>query len=423
MVLLTSFLIATAPLVQAKVWVVDPGGGGDFVQIPQAIAAAADGDTILVRGSEGMDFVVDGKGLAIVADTGLTVPTGAITVRNLAAGQRAVLRGLSASAGAGAFVPSEGLTIENCTGSVWVEDCDFSGDTPVSPFLTAVADGGSVSGSDQVSLVDCTFVGNVGAIPTVSTGGAGLVVENSSVQVYGGSVQAGGGWNQSAFSADNISGGQGGQGLVAVGSFVLLDGAVVLGGNGGIGADAGFFLTNCTAGGDGGTALVANASTVVRRAVTLAGGAGGAGGASGATNCADGQAGASEDLTLVQRTDLAGISHTIEVSPNPVREGQSATVTFDGQPGDLVLLLISPAPAGLYLPSLGGSLLVGSPLFQLAGFGATPASGQLVVPFTLSSFGPGIEVIGLYEQPLVLTVGGQLVLGSGEYVTHLDAAF
>ena len=45
---MTAALIVAASSVQATVWIVDPGGAGDFTTIQDAVNAAATGDTISI---------------------------------------------------------------------------------------------------------------------------------------------------------------------------------------------------------------------------------------------------------------------------------------------------------------------------------------------------------------------------------------
>lgn len=78
--------------------VVDAAAGGDFTDIPPAVAAAGDGDVILVRAGTYSLFTVDGKALAIVGAAGVQVgdagTLGSVTVSNLPAGRDLVLADL-----------------------------------------------------------------------------------------------------------------------------------------------------------------------------------------------------------------------------------------------------------------------------------------------------------------------------------------
>src|SRR5262245_50864538 len=57
-------------LLLQTVWVVDDNGGPgvDFTDIPPAIAAAADGDILLVKAGSYSHFTLSGKGLRILGE-------------------------------------------------------------------------------------------------------------------------------------------------------------------------------------------------------------------------------------------------------------------------------------------------------------------------------------------------------------------
>src|SRR5262245_10336186 len=69
------FAIALALVPQQHIYVVDDGGGTgvDFIDLPDAIAAAADGDVLLVRAGDYSHFELAGKGLHFLGETGARV--------------------------------------------------------------------------------------------------------------------------------------------------------------------------------------------------------------------------------------------------------------------------------------------------------------------------------------------------------------
>jgi hypothetical protein len=86
-------LVASVPA--QTTWVVDQGGGGAFTEIGQAVAVAQPGDIVVVRAGTYDPFVLE-KGLRIVADPGVgwsPAPAGKIQIKNVPAGQSALLRG------------------------------------------------------------------------------------------------------------------------------------------------------------------------------------------------------------------------------------------------------------------------------------------------------------------------------------------
>ena len=100
------------------------GARADVVAVPAgignlqaAIDAAADGDVLLLAGGfHGIDVVIDGKALTLATDDVVQAAMAQLTVRNLPAGSRVLLRGLlvtGTSLGAQA-----GLTVEQCADSV-----------------------------------------------------------------------------------------------------------------------------------------------------------------------------------------------------------------------------------------------------------------------------------------------------------------
>jgi hypothetical protein len=62
MVILVSLLLFPV-MVEAAVWIVDWQGGGHFKTIQEAVDAASDGDTVLVKGLGYDSFLIDGKAL------------------------------------------------------------------------------------------------------------------------------------------------------------------------------------------------------------------------------------------------------------------------------------------------------------------------------------------------------------------------
>jgi hypothetical protein len=117
-------LASSTPLLAQRTIVVDAaqGAGFDFTDIPPAIAAARDGDTVVVRAGDYSPFIVDDKGIGVVAQTGVTivavVAAGAIIVDNLSAGKAASIRGFRA---AGNYLTAT-YVVQSCAGRVLLED-------------------------------------------------------------------------------------------------------------------------------------------------------------------------------------------------------------------------------------------------------------------------------------------------------------
>jgi len=120
MVLRTLFLMlllsAFMPLPpRADTWIVDPGGSGDFTTIQAALAAASDGDQILVQPGtyiENVDFL--GKDLVLRSTTGP-----ASTIIDGSAGPPGAASCVRFTAGESAAAVLEGFTLTGGTGSIY----------------------------------------------------------------------------------------------------------------------------------------------------------------------------------------------------------------------------------------------------------------------------------------------------------------
>src|SRR4051812_36571211 len=129
--LFASFALAAAS--RADVLVVDASGGGQYVQISAAVAAASSGDTLLVKSGTYSAFTIDGKSLSVVADSGASVVVdGSMGIKNLTAAQTVVLAGLTsshASSSSSSFDPTfgVGLFVSACQGQVRAQGCQFEG--------------------------------------------------------------------------------------------------------------------------------------------------------------------------------------------------------------------------------------------------------------------------------------------------------
>ncbi|MFN3241609.1 MAG: hypothetical protein ACE37K_08875 [Planctomycetota bacterium] len=160
-----------APLVAQQTWLVRCGVGGPpvhFHDLPQAVAAAAPGDTIR--------FFIDDQAIApcgpvfrfspVVIDKPLTVvgarrgsPTvwldsffvrGVIKVKDIPAGERVVLRGMFLRGDDSATPGDRGLEITNCAGQVVLDRIDVHGEG-FGDSLVRFTD------CDDVVVHDCSF--------------------------------------------------------------------------------------------------------------------------------------------------------------------------------------------------------------------------------------------------------------------------
>ena len=163
----------------ASVFIVDQSGAGDFTSIQDAIVAASDGDTILVRAGYYFDGIhIDGKSLAIMAQDPQNPPwiiedyedggPKVFLIENLMQGQGVVLDHLRLRMDVfdGGIEGAKGtLTIRECRGSVRVQSCELYGGWSMcalcgpcgSPYSCNQTGGAHVSGSSDVFFVGCTI--------------------------------------------------------------------------------------------------------------------------------------------------------------------------------------------------------------------------------------------------------------------------
>ncbi|MFK7743141.1 MAG: hypothetical protein AB8H80_22695 [Planctomycetota bacterium] len=107
---------ALAAATRAQTFIVDSSSspGTQFTEIAAAIASVPDNATLLVRSGSYAPFVLDAKGLTLLADANVVV-TGSCAVRNTQPGQPVSLAGLELM-----ITPGEAtvLLLENCADRV-----------------------------------------------------------------------------------------------------------------------------------------------------------------------------------------------------------------------------------------------------------------------------------------------------------------
>ena len=147
------------------IWIVDAqmGAGAHFADLPAAIAAAANGDTILVRAGTYSGFDLIAKGVTLRGEgatvTRIVSPSGTPAVRIVNATSAVVLSGLRV----------EGITaVTVVLSGVELLDCEVVGRG--SPTATTGGIGLTVGSSALVVASRCTFVGGeAGASASAST--------------------------------------------------------------------------------------------------------------------------------------------------------------------------------------------------------------------------------------------------------------
>lgn len=408
---LSASWLAGAGFATAGVLVVDDDGGPGVThtQIAAAVAAAADGDFILVKAGTYASFTFSAKSLSIVADDGAVVTVqGYVGVSGLASTQRAHLRGLRIAGPNGLQQPYNPppelagcLQLANNAGIVEAEDCTLTG-----------SDACVLASNSTVNLVrvdatpiDAHFLGF-----GFAQAGVGLDATGCSLAIDRCTFRGGKGYNT------NNGNGNGGAGAVIAQSTAYAVGSTCAGGKG---TDAGYIgLGLCMNGGNGGAGLAASgATTLIRIAATaLVGGAGGKASPPMPIACAAGVEGPPSQLsgaTLID-TQLA-TSRGLTVT-SPKRVGQVVTLTFTGVAGDQVFLFWGPTPQQAAFPIYDHSLLA-TPA-TLVALGAAP-SATWVVPAVLGPIGGALSHT-VYAQGAVVDANGAVVLGGPSTIIALD---
>lgn len=331
-------------------WVVDASGGGNFLDLPPAVAAARDGDLILVRDGSYSALVLDDLGVTVLAEGTAVSIVGRSSVTNLPVGEDVVLKGL------GFLEASSGLpvlTVADSVGVVWMEDVSVATTT------TGIA----LQDAAGVVLVRTEVVPS--GLAFCTSGVAALEVLRSDVHAF----------ETRFLGADNVCFGTspGVTGAMVEDGFLYAASSSFEGGTG----SASFcMLTSsvCTFGaGVGGDGLVViGASQAVELESTFLAGANG----TVDSTCSLCGAGGIPSNVVGPLTSLSGPArmHTAE---SPVRGGGAYLLRAEGLDGDTVFSLYADAATPVYVPALLGPMLVEDPPLLAWLEGVLPASGIL----------------------------------------------
>ncbi|MFG0319509.1 MAG: hypothetical protein ACF8XB_19720 [Planctomycetota bacterium JB042] len=245
------------PAIAATI-VVDASGGGDHLDLPPAIAAAAPGDTIVVRNGTYSPFVLD-KGLTILAGSGdAPVVGGDAEIRDLPSGAEVRVASLTfhrldleSSAGSihldactlGLDSQLDVLEIDSCH-RVTLSRCVVDPDTMVVSGFNA----GTTITDSFVVASECSFRGASAFYDIFDLGPNGshaVVADGSVVYLFASSLRGGDAGDSDSFKNGPVPG-NGGDGLRASNSSSVhvhgMGGHVVRGGDPGV-ADA-FYVGN-----------------------------------------------------------------------------------------------------------------------------------------------------------------------------------
>lgn len=372
----------------------EAGGTPEFVDVQAALEVASEGAIILVRNGEYPGFVVDGQSVVITNDLqadlfGTAVFDSPIVVRNIGANQSVTLNGLSSVGG-------EPLVCEDNSGAIFLQSCFLVANT-------GQGNGPVIRDSESVTIMQSTIRGGNDStiLPCFpfcdpeSSSGFGLRAVRSNVQIYSSTLR--GGNSPSALIA-------GGPGLAVVDSQVLASGSTISGGLGYQAVPSSPF-GDCQSGGPGGNAVLLISGNPVLRTYD-SDLIPGIGGQLAEAPCVNGPDGVALDIVDGSTSVNAGPVRSF-FAQAPVQEGEVLHESYSGQPGDLVLLLISASsiPAveldGIDLPfHLGGNLFV-----QNRGF--IPASGIKTKDLPISDLGAGLDGFSIYAQPVFVDLVNQ----------------
>lgn len=422
---LATILTATGSAHAGNVLVVAAAGGGDFASIQPAVDAAVDGDTLLVKTGTYAGFTVDGKGLAIVEDSGATVEVSStITIRNVPAASTFTLVGFRVRFSAASIANGTlALWADDDAGALRFYDCALTGQDALDMPPPCDQNGGRTGGigtyidsCPNVVFSSCTSVGGTGGDYHCNTlakgggiGGTGMYLTGSTVAAYDSSMRGGDGGDGGVFP---LFGGAGLWKAVGAGAVFVSD-CTLQGGRGGD-------IDTCDGiqAGDGGNGLTADPAQLLDCS-TIAGAAGtvNACGGSGAVPGEDGHA-----------TQGAVFPYSVSYlrfhAPSPVREGSSVQMLFTGTPGDRVYVLSSDETIFQNVPSWRGFQLVPSSpsVTRVRKIGVIPPSGTLLRTLHIESLPPGVEASTRYLQAYRIDASG-VTLGSFAPVVVLDSAF
>jgi hypothetical protein len=385
-----------------QVWVVGPAPGQQH-DLQDTIIQAQEGDVILVKAGAYESIRVLDRSVTIVAEVGATVQLqGAARVINLHAPHSIVLSGLRATAFPSIPDVQAGLNVRSSSGQVVAQDCAFSKSLTGGDCLSGAVNAEACAG---LTLVRCSALAS-----GTSNYTPGIVVKSGAFvsldQVTATGTHGGPGSPPPAFTLDQADGKPGMPGLYYVApstglpSFVHVADCLFTGGNGG-NATWGASLTSfCGDGGSGGDGIHGknpNGPLTVLGS-TLIGGAKGLRYGACTSLFSPGVDGAPGDPIYgghpltgyscmgqygqppTSYTAIAGSARSLS-GPRLVRDNAQASLSFQGAPGEIVELAVSPKPTFVRDTLHGGVQHVLAS--QWGHLGVVPASGMLIHAFRM----------------------------------------
>ena len=409
-----------------QTWLVDAAGGGDFLDLPEAIAAADPGDVVLVRRGDYSAFRLEER--VVVSAMGPGVVVGAsVVIAGIPAGpEPAGIAGLTIVPGLFPSLPF--LEVSDCVGTIVCEritidrtsddelieirDCadvvfeglitprDLVDDFPASIVRIErsrirMADV-DVEAADGMTLVDAP------------RGGVALLVIDSHLVLARPRLRGGKGGIAPADPLHAQPGGDGGPGLWGIGSTIVIVGTGDEEIEGGPGGDGRLVFLRLLRGGDGGPGLLLDGGSCVASRVEFLGGAGGVNSWDPSYDGEDGPPTAGSPPPTFHEL-LPSLAASRDWHP-----GDRVDVEADGVDRGRVLLMVSDASGFATLPKRfeGPPLSVlPSAFFLVFDLGDADGSGDAAISSSLP-LDPAITGLVLHLQALELAESGRVFLSN-----------
>jgi hypothetical protein len=405
------------------------GASPDFYDMPRAVAAAADGDVLLVRSGTYSGFTIEDKSLVVAADAGANVDiAGLVSLHDFAVHSKIVLLGLRVPGSISHSFQSSGFLVVSGIESLRAQSCQFG--QVHSPYHQSPSTlGVRLSVVSDASFVDCSIYGEDGTAVNQGdpdNGASALYQALSSLTLYDCRLYGGDGLSGS--SDTGSAGGDGGHGYApSTNGFLFASGVSLHGGIGGDGSSA----SDCTAppagpGGAGGSGIYVFAGPAGSVVLHDSAPVGAPGGAGGADNCGPNAPDGADGVPIHA---YAGIVHQLSGAhrrlsmPTVARESTSVPLTFTGVPGDRAYLTVWGNSGHTFRPSMNGVLLASPPELRRMFLGVVPASGVLQSHIFLPDLGIGVEEQTLFLQGYSRAATGEMTLASPATLLVLDSAF
>lgn len=415
--LLLALALVSSSLAHAGVIVVADDGSGQFPDLPAAVAAAADGDIVLVKSGRYTGFTLNNKSLDIVAEQGAAaIIRSQVAIVQLSSARTVTLTGLILRGPINTppnALPA--LKLMNNLGSVRVQGCEITGrGGPLCQTDSYGAAGAEIVSCQDVCFARCGITGGAagdfGPVGHGGYGGDGLSGWNSRIALYDCTIVAGRGASSVSECGAPPSGGFAGAGGNAV-RFLwspnnFISRSLLLGGDCGTSSIAscpgsGIFLY--------GNSAVSTLESAPTHGNPVPGGA---------SACTP------QDVLVSPGTTYAPIAGEGRVltSKRIVREGAILRIELGGQPGDQVELEFG--DRGRHVQSnawRGVHLVRGDNLMPLLQAGVIDANGELSLTWTIPDLGPGVRGRRLFLQALFHDASGTTTYSAPATVVVLDS--